>query len=256
MSISMRCCSRYSWALFSTLSRISSWSAPNPWVLSPPPLWVAVIDMPSPPKVSLAVRLKCVFSCAFLTISLVRAGGIGGLGLAGLEVVLDLLYRSRLLGDRAGGVAPDLLGRERDRADEVADLVLLGLPGLAVGHHDPEVDGVLGEHVEGVALGEQFLHLDEELRQPAGRAERIGRLGLAGLGRPQGLDRRITHAGRGRALEGVDGCHGYLCPFQRNVSRVRSLSRSPSSPSTYRPSSSSLTTSSSEMNLSVPYCIC
>ena len=68
-STSVRCCWRYSWALLSTLSRNSRLTRDDSFFCSPPPLCVAVTDIPSPPKVSLACMLKWVPCNALPTIS-------------------------------------------------------------------------------------------------------------------------------------------------------------------------------------------
>ena len=95
---------------------------------------------PSPPIDSFAVTLKFVFSCAFSTIwDSTRDVSLDSVRRV-CRLVLELLRRPRLLGDLPGRVAPDLLRRERNGGDQVADLVVLGLPRLPVRHHDPEVD--------------------------------------------------------------------------------------------------------------------
>jgi hypothetical protein len=83
------------------------------------------------------------------------------------HVVFEFLHGAALLRDRARGVPANLLRRERDRVHQVANLVRLRLPSLAVGHQDAEVDRVLREHVERVAFGEQLFQLAQQLIEPA-----------------------------------------------------------------------------------------
>ena len=92
------------------------------------------------PNDSFAVTLKFVLLLRLLDDLGLHTRRVARLGPPRLELVLELLRGARLLGHLAGRVAPDLLRRERDRGDQVADLVVLGHPGLPVGHHDPEVD--------------------------------------------------------------------------------------------------------------------
>src|SRR4051812_38048523 len=72
--------------------------------------------------------------------------GVSRFGLVRLEVVLQLLYGPRLLGDVLRGVPPYLLGRERDGRHQLPHLVVLRHPSLPVRGHDPKVDRVLGKY--------------------------------------------------------------------------------------------------------------
>ena len=173
MSTSIRCCWRYSCALLRTLSRNSF------FVCADSLLCFAAAALGRGHSNALAAEgfvarhVEVGLLLRLVDDLVVGARGVARLGSASVEVVVEFLVAPRLLDHRPRRVAPDLLRRERDGLDELADLVLLRFPGLAIGDQHAEVDGVFREHVERMSLGQQLLQLGQELgRRLDRRADR------------------------------------------------------------------------------------
>ena len=123
-----------------------------------------------------------------------------------LDIVFEFLGRARLLGHRARRVSKNLPRREWDRLHQVAHLVLLRNPRLAIREEQPEIDCVPGEDVEHVAaVREHLVHLGEERGQTARSAERIGSRRVGGV---REVQRRVRPGGRGEG--DVRRCDGHF----------------------------------------------